>query len=201
MNRFFKLLPVLFICFALISCKGATVKKDVLAETAAAEKPGIEETIETVVVQDDETLLEEDIRTTAAAADEGSAVALLPSSPKDLDEKAAEAGKLYMVHFDFDKYVIKDEYKGRLRENARWLKKNSVVKLSIEGHADERGENEYNLALGDKRATSVKRYLKALGVNTSTFSTISYGEEKPLDEAGTEEAWAKNRRAEFHIAN
>jgi peptidoglycan-associated lipoprotein len=196
MNRFFKLLPVLFICFALISCKGATVKKDVTAATAA-EKPGIEET----VVQDDETLLEEDIRTTVAAGDQVPKVALLPSSPKDLDEKAAEAGKLYMVHFDFDKYVIKDEYKGRLRENAKWLKKNSVVNLVIEGHADERGENEYNLALGDKRATSVKRYLKALGVNTSRLSTISYGEEKPLDEAGTEAAWAKNRRAEFHIAN
>ncbi len=195
MNRFFKLLPVLFICFALISCKGAAVKKDATAEMAA-ERPGIEET---VVVQDDETLLEEDIRTTVAAKE--SKVALLPSSPKDLDEKAAEAGKLYMVHFDFDKYVIKDEYKGRLRENARWLKKNSVVNLVIEGHADERGENEYNLALGDKRATSVKRYLKALGVNTSRFSTISYGEERPLDEAPTEEAWAKNRRAEFHIAN
>jgi peptidoglycan-associated lipoprotein len=167
----------------------------VTAETAAAEKPGIEET---VVVQDDETLLEEDILATATA---GSKVALLPSSSKDLDEKAAEAGKLYMVHFDFDKYVIKDEYKGRLRENARWLKKNSSVKLVIEGHADERGENEYNLALGDKRAMSVTRYLKALGVDTSTFSTISYGEEKPLDEDSNEAAWAKNRRAEFHIAN
>ncbi len=198
MNRFFKLLPVLFICFALISCKGATVKKDVTTETAAAEQFGIEET---VVVQDYETLLEEDIRTTAATGDQESRVALLPSSSKDLDEKAAEAGKLYMVHFDFDKYVIKDEYKGRLRENARWLKKNSVVNLVIEGHADERGENEYNLALGDKRATSVKRYLKALGVDTSRLSTISYGEEKPLDEAGTEAAWATNRRAEFHITN
>ncbi len=198
MNRIFKILPVLFICFALISCKGATVKKDAAADTAAADKSGIEET---VVVQDDETLLEEDIRSTAVAVDQKPKVALLPSSPKDLEEKVAEAGKLYMVHFDYDKYVIKDEYKGRLRENAKWLKQNSGVNLAIEGHADERGENEYNLALGDKRATSVKRYLKALGVDTSGFSTISYGEEKPLDEAGNEEAWAKNRRAEFHITN
>ncbi len=198
MNRFFKLLPVLFVCFALISCKGAAVKKDAMAETAAAGSPG---TIETVVVQDEAALLEEDIRATAATGNMDSKVPLLPSSPKDLDDKATEAGKLYMVHFDYDKYVIKDEYKGRLRENARWLKNNYGVKLVIEGHADERGENEYNLALGDKRATSVKRYLKALGVSTSGLSTISYGEERPLDELHSEEAWAKNRRAEFRIAN
>ncbi|MBI5810746.1 MAG: peptidoglycan-associated lipoprotein Pal [Deltaproteobacteria bacterium] len=123
-------------------------------------------------------------------------------APGDEVTKSAEAGgALLTIHFDFDKYAVRDEDKPLLEKNARWLKLNSGVKVRIEGHADERGENEYNLALGDKRARSVMNYLGAIGINAGRLSTISYGEEKPVDPGHGEDAWARNRRAEFKIIN
>ncbi|MDA8432332.1 MAG: peptidoglycan-associated lipoprotein Pal [Nitrospiraceae bacterium] len=99
--------------------------------------------------------------------------------------------------FDFDKYDVKDEYKPELKSIAEWMTKHAGAKLSIEGHCDERGTNEYNLALGDKRAKAVKDYLVSLGVPSDRLETISYGEEKPLCTEHTEDCWAKNRRAHF----
>jgi peptidoglycan-associated lipoprotein len=103
------------------------------------------------------------------------------------------------IHFDYDKYNVKDEYKPELKSVASWITKNSGTKLSVEGHCDERGTNEYNLALGDRRAKAVKDYLVSLGVPSSKVETISYGEEKPLCTEQTEECWAKNRRAHFVV--
>ena len=99
------------------------------------------------------------------------------------------------IHFDFDKYDIRPGEAAILKGNAEVLKKYHQVKIQIEGHCDERGTNEYNLALGERRANSAKNYLLSLGVSPERISTISYGEEKPLDPGHTEEAWAKNRRA------
>lgn len=103
------------------------------------------------------------------------------------------------VHFDFDKYDIRPADAEILKENAAFLKKNPAVKIQIEGHCDERGTVEYNLALGERRANSTKKYLTNLGISLDEISTISYGEERPLDPGHTEEAWAKNRRAHFVI--
>jgi len=99
------------------------------------------------------------------------------------------------IHFEFDKYDIRREDEEILRENAAWLKKNPKMKIQIEGHCDERGTAEYNLALGERRANMTKKYLLSLGISSDRISTISYGEEKPLDPGHNEEAWAKNRRA------
>ena len=99
------------------------------------------------------------------------------------------------IHFEFDKYDIRREDEEILRENAAWLKKNPKMKIQIEGHCDERGTAEYNLALGERRANTTKKYLLSLGISSDRISTISYGEEKPLDPGHNEEAWAKNRRA------
>ncbi len=103
------------------------------------------------------------------------------------------------VLFDFDKYDVKESYKAEMQSVAAWMTKNSSATLSIEGHCDDRGTNEYNLALGDRRAKSVKDFLISLGVPSSRIETISYGEEKPLCTEQTEECWAKNRRAHFVI--
>ncbi|MBI5587375.1 MAG: peptidoglycan-associated lipoprotein Pal [Deltaproteobacteria bacterium] len=108
---------------------------------------------------------------------------------------------LYAVHFDFDKYNIREDDKPVLEKNAKWLNLNKKVTVIIEGHADERGETEYNLALGDKRARSVEKYLEALGVSRDRLATISFGEEKPVDPGHDEAAWSKNRRAEFKITS
>jgi peptidoglycan-associated lipoprotein len=106
-----------------------------------------------------------------------------------------ESSLLKDIHFDFDKYDIRPGDTAILKGNAEVLKKYHMVKIQIEGHCDERGTNEYNLALGERRANSTKKYLLSLGVSPERVSTISYGEERPLDPGHTEEAWAKNRRA------
>ncbi len=99
------------------------------------------------------------------------------------------------VHFDFDKYDIRPADAEILRQNAAVLSKYRTVKVQIEGHCDERGTNDYNLALGERRANSTKKYLISLGISQDRISTISYGEEKPTDRGSNEDAWAKNRRA------
>jgi peptidoglycan-associated lipoprotein len=103
------------------------------------------------------------------------------------------------VHFDFDKYDIRREDEEILRENVAWLKKNPKMKIQIEGHCDERGTAEYNLALGERRANNTKMYLVSLGISSDRISAISYGEERPLDPGHNEEAWAKNRRAHIVV--
>jgi len=103
------------------------------------------------------------------------------------------------IHFDFDKYNIRPGDAEILNENAALLKKYPKVKVQIEGHCDERGTVEYNLALGERRANTTKKYLVSLGVSADRISTISYGKERPLDPGHNEEAWAKNRRAHIVV--
>jgi peptidoglycan-associated lipoprotein len=104
---------------------------------------------------------------------------------------------LQRIHFDFDRSNIKPEYEPVLRDNASWMQAHKGSKLTIEGHCDERGSIEYNIALGDRRANSAKRYLRNLGVSSNRMSTISYGEERPLCTQHNESCWWQNRRAEF----
>jgi peptidoglycan-associated lipoprotein len=101
------------------------------------------------------------------------------------------------VLFDFDKSEVKEDGRKTSGVVAAYLKKNPNAKLLIEGHCDERGTAEYNLALGDRRATAVMTYLVSLGVSKGALSTVSFGKEKPLDPGHNEGAWAKNRRAHF----
>ncbi|MFC7001938.1 peptidoglycan-associated lipoprotein Pal [Pseudobowmanella zhangzhouensis] len=101
---------------------------------------------------------------------------------------------LQTVYFDFDRSTIRSEFYGLLDKHAAFLVKNSGVSIVIEGHTDERGTPEYNISLGESRAKSVATYLQN-GVSASQMSVVSYGEEKPVDSAATEAAWAKNRRA------
>jgi len=110
-----------------------------------------------------------------------------------------ESKLLKDIHFDFDKYDVRPGDTEVLRGNAALLMKNATVKIQIEGHCDERGTIEYNLALGERRANSAKNYLISLGIKADRISTISYGKEKPFDAGHNEEAWGKNRRDHFII--
>ena len=101
------------------------------------------------------------------------------------------------VFFEFDQFVLSDSAKAVLNKKAKWLKDHPNAKALIEGHCDERGSTEYNLALGQKRAEAAMQYILALGINPSRVSTISFGKEKPADPGHNEAAWAKNRRAHF----
>ncbi len=117
------------------------------------------------------------------------------SESGDLSEKV----ELKRIHFEFDKYRLTDEAKEILATNARALKNNSKVRITIEGHCDERGTVEYNLALGERRAQAARDYLMELGVPQNRITIISYGKERPLENGQNESAWAKNRRDEFVI--
>lgn len=113
--------------------------------------------------------------------------------------RAGDGGPLKDINFAFDSYQLDGAAKGILSSNADWLKANSGAKVKIEGHCDERGTNEYNMALGSKRANVAKEYLRGLGISNDRMSTVSYGEELPLDPRHNEEAWAKNRRDHFDV--
>jgi len=104
------------------------------------------------------------------------------------------------IYFDFDKSNIKPEFQSVLEGIAGWLNERPDKQLLIEGHCDERGTNEYNLALGERRALSVRRYLVGLGIAPDRLHTISYGEERPAAPGHDESAWSQNRRAEFKIS-
>ncbi|HUT54592.1 MAG TPA: peptidoglycan-associated lipoprotein Pal [bacterium] len=106
---------------------------------------------------------------------------------------------LHDVHFEFDSPGLSDAAQSILAINADWLAKHPAVKVEIEGHCDERGTDEYNLALGAKRAKAVYDAMVKLGIDESRMRTISYGESVPVDQGHTEEAWARNRRAHFAI--
>ncbi len=104
-----------------------------------------------------------------------------------------------MIHFDLDKDLIKDEDKPILDAKAAIMKANPALRIRISGHADDRGSDEYNLVLGNKRSLAAKRYLEGKGIDGSRIDVTSFGEERPIDPADNEAAWAKNRRDEFEI--
>ncbi|MGB3563133.1 MAG: peptidoglycan-associated lipoprotein Pal [Thermoanaerobaculia bacterium] len=114
-------------------------------------------------------------------------------------EYAYQQGLLGDVYFDFDKYELKTESRERLAKNAEFLKAHPEFTFTIEGHCDERGTNDYNLALGDRRASASSNYLTSLGARMDNIKTISFGEERPVCTVATESCWWRNRRAHFVI--
>lgn len=133
-----------------------------------------------------------------------------PSTPQtgrdvegaDLTGSLAEInqrGYLSDAFFDYDQSDLRDDARTTLAANAEWLKRNGAIQALVEGHADERGTSDYNLALGDRRANAAKDYLVSLGVDGSRIRTVSYGKERPGCDAATEECWQQNRRAHFVI--
>jgi len=114
---------------------------------------------------------------------------------------AGEEGPLKDIHFAFDSYELDEAARGTLRDNGNWIKDHAQAKVEVEGHCDERGTVEYNLALGAKRARAAKDYLVALGVSADRLTTISYGEELPLCHEHNEECWQRNRRAHFVVVS
>jgi peptidoglycan-associated lipoprotein len=107
--------------------------------------------------------------------------------------------ELKPIYFEYDKWDIATDERDTLAKNSQFLKQNAALDIQVEGHCDERGTTEYNLALGERRANAVKEYYVYMGIDASRIEAVSYGEEKPLDPGHTEEAWAKNRRAETLI--
>ncbi|MCP4717725.1 MAG: peptidoglycan-associated lipoprotein Pal, partial [Deltaproteobacteria bacterium] len=117
---------------------------------------------------------------------------------QEIDADATELKNVFTdITFDYDDFSLKPSAKETLKTIAEWLLKNTGKQILVEGHCDERGTNEYNLALGERRANSAKKYLVQLGVSPKRIATISYGEERPVAPGNNEDAWAKNRRDHF----
>lgn len=195
------LVPTLALC--LIACaKKVTVSEEaVRPATGAAEKAGVvapvPQTAETVPPAPTpgiaETYVSKPIAEEAmptVEAQKGKAIAV--------QEGRTSAG-LLPIYYDFDKYNVRPDQISGLDHNAEWMRKHPAATIRIEGNCDEKGSNEYNLALGERRANSAKDYLTNLGISPDRLETLSYGEEKPLCFDLSEECWTKNRRADFVI--
>lgn len=173
-------LSALLVCLFLVSCRAKVEEAPPPPPPQVKEQPKLEKVEEVPPVKQPE-LTEEEI-----------------FMQKSLEEINREI-PLDMIHFDFDRYFIRDDAKPVLAANAKWLNKFSSAKILIEGHCDERGTEEYNLALGEKRAKSTLDYLVSLGISANRMKIISYGKSQPLDAGHNETAWQKNRRSQFLI--
>jgi peptidoglycan-associated lipoprotein len=174
------LLAGLALLMATASCSKKAVKMEDQAVTTANEESSVQDGTEK------NAMAEENVDSAAASRDSGPGM----MAGVVLEQE---------VYFEFDKATLTKDARDALVKNGEWLRINREVDIIIEGHCDERGTNEYNLALGDRRAETVKTFLADLGIPSSRVKTISYGEEQPADPNHSESAWAKNRRAHFQI--
>ncbi len=174
--------------FAASCAKKAVVSEPVVTpavdEDAEAKRRAAEEAQAAQRALEEQRLEEQRMREEAMAREE------LAEKERFLNED---------IHFEFDKSALLPEAKEILRDKGEWLGAHPDVSVIVEGHCDDRGTNEYNLALGDRRARSVTSFLSDMGIAPGRLTTISYGEERPLDPEQNEEAWAMNRRAHFVI--
>ena len=190
------LISVVTIAFVASGC----AKKQVVKEEVAA-KPAVEakkEEPKPEVPKVVEKPKEEAPKPAEAAPVEKPKIEAKPKEAAKPEEKPALIDLASLrIQFAFDDYNLSNQSKENLEKIGKWMSKNPAAKIQIQGHTCEIGTNEYNLALGDRRANSAKRYLEALEVSSGRIPTISYGEERPLDPGHTEEARFKNRRDEF----
>jgi peptidoglycan-associated lipoprotein len=147
---------------------------------------------------DGQSQVDTNAQTTTSTAEENVQVTAAQRAAEIEEQKRQQLAKLrseHIIYFDFDKSSVSSEFSQILDAHAKFLNANTNVSVLIEGHADERGTPEYNIALGERRAKAVITYLENMGVSSSQLSTVSYGEEKPMVKDRTESAFAKNRRA------
>jgi peptidoglycan-associated lipoprotein len=191
-----------FIILIAIVCVGLIIS-GCPKKTVVKEEPSVKSTEESEIRKEKEAKEGDRIREEEDAKKEEAKKefekSLVTKKNPGIEGMVFESKMLKDIHFDFDKYDIRLEDAEVLKENSALLMKHPMMKFQIEGHCDERGTGEYNLALGERRANSTKDYLASLGIDASRIVTISYGEEMPLDPKQNEEAWAKNRRAHFVI--
>ena len=177
------------LCCGTLLASGCAKKELVKGEgeipSAAAPKPAETEQAPAKPPVKEEKVQEEAVKEAPAAAKE--------------EAIPARAAELATIYFDFDSYILTAPSRATLARNAEDLMKNASLKVQIQGNCDERGSDEYNLALGEKRAKAAMDYLVTLGVPAERLSIISYGKEKPADPGHDEAAWAKNRRVDFAI--
>jgi peptidoglycan-associated lipoprotein len=197
-------LVILSLClaFVLAGCPKKTVTMDEAAmkgsDAAAAERER-QARLEAERAKQEQELRAREEAARKTQAEKEFEKSLVAKKEPGIEGEVFESSLLKDIRFDFDRYDIRPEDVETLKQNAALLARYPKVKIQIEGHCDERGTVQYNLALGERRANSAKQYLITLGISADRLGTISYGEEKPADAGHNEEAWAKNRRAHFVI--
>ncbi|HUX06662.1 MAG TPA: peptidoglycan-associated lipoprotein Pal [Acidobacteriota bacterium] len=192
MRRFAAAIAIVTLLLFAVSCGGK--------KPPAALEPGVTEGDEMTVEQPDTSISEEDIEVVdeGVGIGEEGGISERPISEMTLEEiNAAEF--LRNIYFDFDMSDLRPDSIAQLDQNADWLKQHATVRAIIEGHCDERGTEEYNLALGERRAKGARDYLVRLGIAASRMMVVSYGESRPQELGSNESAWAMNRRAHFRV--
>jgi peptidoglycan-associated lipoprotein len=190
-----------------MGCAKKTIRSDSVGYTPSRVEPGPAEARPEATAPDKTAALEKEKRLAEESLREES-LREKALREKALQEEAArreaaareaalKSVNLEAIFFDFDQWSIREDQKEVMAKNSQWLKSNPNVKVRLEGHCDERGTAEYNLALGQKRAEGVKSFLEGLGISGQRMATVSYGEERPLDPAHNEAAWTKNRRVDI----
>ena len=180
--------------------KPVEVEETVEVQKSAEVQKAVEEKeAEVVIAQQQEEVVKEEAQIAVEQDAEKSveapkAVTIISAPPEESDEAIYD---LEMVYFAYDKSIITTAFGEALQKNYEWIAENPDVQIQLEGHCDERGTNEYNLALGERRAKAVFDYLISLGASPSQFSLVSFGEERPAEQGSNEVAWGKNRRVEF----
>ena len=173
-----KILSLLFAALALTACETALGDKGTTTGSGAVDvkKPTVE------------------VTPTPMPPAPQVAARTLPGAPTPGSQEDLVVNVGDRVYFDFDKFDLQEDARATLEKQAAWLQRNSSVTATIEGHTDERGTRDYNLALGERRANAVRDYLVALGVDADRLKTLSYGKERPVVPDSNQEAWSKNRR-------
>ena len=185
-----------------VSCAKKVVQSEPTVEEAVVEEPVVDDAVlaareqaaQEEAARQWEMKAEEDLRQTQLAEQ--------AAKEEEMERAKMAAMQMFMnedIYFDFDSSAVGDMAKNVLSRKAEWLRMTTDASVIIEGHCDARGTSAYNIALGDRRAESAKAYLLDLGIDANQLSTISYGEERPVDMGKNEEAWAKNRRAHFVV--
>ena len=210
-RRLFGITILILCCLALmlVGCSKKTVIKEepsvASSDEAAAAAARAVERERAAKLEAERSMKEKELKAREEAAKKAAEKefekSLVAKRDPGIEGEVFESKLLKDIHFDFDKYDIRPEDASILKENAALLMKYPKVKIQIEGHCDERGTTEYNLALGQRRANSTKDYLVSHGIPGDRISTISYGKERPLDPGHNEDAWAKNRRAQAVIVS
>ena len=187
---------------AVFGCAKKTIRSDAVGYTPSRVEPRpaeAESADKTTALEKEKRLSEENLREEALREKALQEKALREKALQDelaRKEAALKAAKLEPVYFEFDQWSIREDQKEVMVKNSQWLKANPNAKVRLEGHCDERGTAEYNLALGQKRAEATKAFLEGLGISSQRMATISYGEERPLDPGHNEASWVKNRRVD-----
>ena len=187
-NKFIILTLTIVSLFLLTSCAS---KNPTTAETGAGSGIPLEQVKgEKDQAASDQSNIQEGVVDSEGIREPGSQTAI---------SEARTSAPFLPIYFDFDRYSIRPDMRSRMEHNAKVMLDHPDIKVEIQGNCDERGTNEYNLALGEKRAKAARDYMVNMGVNPNRITIVSLGEEKPLDPRHNEEAWAKNRRDDFVI--